>query len=197
MELVTRFPEFETGARYVAIDGQAPGFAAIYQVSSLGLFGQPRYQSLRANRSAREAELFTRLGTIDRRTYRCILQVQRKTSSSDHQTYHSHILTVELAEPSPELLSEIHLLDGWRKTHVGETVDSSIVGRLQSASSDPFRTPRFILIFEFANLDFQRSEQLARLTNNPEASQTLIRKWMLYRGWKNSCNMNPGSAQAN
>ncbi|KAA1066633.1 hypothetical protein PGT21_001637 [Puccinia graminis f. sp. tritici] len=69
------------------------------------------------------------------------------TSSSDHQTYHSYILTVELAEPSPELLSEMQLLDGWRKTHVGETVNSSIVGRLQSASSDPFQTPRFILIF--------------------------------------------------
>jgi hypothetical protein len=144
--MANRFPEFATGARYVAIDGQAPGFAAVYQVSSLGLFGQPRYQSLRANRSAREAELFTRIGTIDRRTYRCT-QVQRSTSSSNHHTYHSHILTVELAEPSPELLSEMQLLDGWRKTQVAETVDSSIVGRLQPASSDPFRTPRFILIF--------------------------------------------------
>jgi hypothetical protein len=140
-----RLPEFETGARYEAIDGHQPGFAALYTVTSLSLFDQPRYQSLRANRSEREADIFARIGTVDRRTYRSI-QLERRPSAVDN-TYYSYILTVELTRPSPELLTELHSSDGWIKTLVGEIVDSSVIGYLQPPSNDPKRTPRYVLIF--------------------------------------------------
>ncbi|WAQ84983.1 hypothetical protein PtA15_5A556 [Puccinia triticina] len=185
-----RFPEFQTGARYEAIDGQNPSFAAIYRVSSLGLFRQPRYQGLRTNRSAREAELFSRIGTIDRRTYRCT-QVAQRPSSDHHHPYHSHLLTVELAEPSCPLILEMESLDGWRSTQAGEIIDSSVVGRLQPSYTDPSRTLRFMVIFEFTNRDYEKSVQLTKLAKAADANQSMIREWELHRGWKNSCNYIP------
>lgn len=181
---MSSFPEFLTGARYQAIDDHRPGFSAIYQVSTLGLFDQPRYQSLRTNRSAREADVFARIGTIDRRTYRSI-HLERRPSS-EHNTYHPHILTVELTRYSPELLTEIHSFDGWIMTQVGEILDSSVIGHLQPPSTDPIRTPRYIFIFEFMNQDYEQSCQLAKLAQSPEKKEAVIRKWKLSRGWQNS-----------
>lgn len=60
--------EFETAARYAALDGSKPGWMATYEVPSIQFFQNPRYTKLRANRSPREAELVQRLETLDRRT---------------------------------------------------------------------------------------------------------------------------------
>ncbi|KAH9458632.1 hypothetical protein H4Q26_008207 [Puccinia striiformis f. sp. tritici PST-130] len=183
---MSRFPEFLTGARYEAIDGQKPSFAAIYEISSLELFEQPRYQDLRTNRSVREAELFTRIGTIDRRTYR----LKRSFPPSNEPTYCPHILTVEVAEPSSQLSSEMESFDGWRKTQLVEIVDSSIVGRLQSASNSSSRVAQNLFIFEFTTQDYEKSKQLAEMVENSKFNQTAIRKWKLCRGWKNSSTRN-------
>lgn len=211
-----RFPEFLTGARYEAMDGGGPGFSAIYQVNTLGLFDQPRYRSLRTDRSAREADILARIGTLDRRTYRSI-HLERRPSSEHNTTYHPHILTVELTRHSPELLTEIHSFEGWIMTQVGQIHDSSVIGHLQPPSTDPVRTPRYIFIFgqlprishvlvqmcavlttthlcpiayyqflEFMNQDYEQSCQLAKLAQSPDQDQAVIRKWKLARGWQNS-----------
>jgi hypothetical protein len=142
-----RFPEFETVARYEAIDGHQPGFAAIYTVTSLSsLCDEPRYKSLRANRSEREADILTRISTVDRRTCRSI-QLERRPSAVKNHSFHPYILTVELTRPAlPELLTELRSFDGWIKTEVGEIVASSVIGHLQPPSTDPRRTPQYILI---------------------------------------------------
>lgn len=184
---MSRFPEFETVARYEAIDGHQPGFAAIYTVTSLSsLCDEPRYKSLRANRSEREADILTRISTVDRRTCRSI-QLERRPSAVKNHSFHPYILTVELTRPAlPELLTELRSFDGWIKTEVGEIVASSVIGHLQPPSTDPRRTPQYILISEFMNQDYERSRQLTELSKVPEQNQTFIRKWKLYRGWQNS-----------
>lgn len=45
-------------------------WGAFYTISSNAVFSDPSYTSLRSQRSEREAELFTRLGLVDRRIYR-------------------------------------------------------------------------------------------------------------------------------
>lgn len=95
-----RFPEFLSAARYAVstslyrISPAAPAgsemktqtnakeedertsktfqsqWAAAYSISSNEIFAQDRYTSLREQRSAREAELLSRIGVLDRRIYR-------------------------------------------------------------------------------------------------------------------------------
>ncbi|UZJ53868.1 hypothetical protein CBS101457_003188 [Exobasidium rhododendri] len=47
-------------------------WSAIYTISSNSLFNEPAYTSLRTNRSAREGELLSRIGVLDRRIYRLV-----------------------------------------------------------------------------------------------------------------------------
>ncbi|KAK3186599.1 hypothetical protein K4F52_004639 [Lecanicillium sp. MT-2017a] len=53
---------FENGFRYRAIDGEEPGFMAVYDVTSMPLLETPTYTTLRANRSPREAAT---IGQVD------------------------------------------------------------------------------------------------------------------------------------
>jgi hypothetical protein len=62
-----KFASFRSAARYRAIDGIAPKFAAMYTVSDLATFSDPAYTALREQRSERETELTGRLSVIDRR----------------------------------------------------------------------------------------------------------------------------------
>ncbi|KAG0149148.1 hypothetical protein CROQUDRAFT_351198 [Cronartium quercuum f. sp. fusiforme G11] len=61
---MSSFPEFLTGARYLAIDSQQPTFSAFYNISSMSLFQQPNYTDLRVHRSSRHASLFNRIWLI-------------------------------------------------------------------------------------------------------------------------------------
>jgi len=47
-------------------------WAALYTISSNSLFEDPAYTSLRTQRSAREGELLSRVGVLDRRIYRLV-----------------------------------------------------------------------------------------------------------------------------
>lgn len=64
---VESLPEFRTAARYKAIDGTTPKFAAMYTISDSSVFSNPAYTSLRENRSEREADIIKRLDVLDRR----------------------------------------------------------------------------------------------------------------------------------
>jgi len=63
---------FRSAARYRAIDGIVPKFAALYTVSDPARFTEPAYTGLRALRSEREADVMGRLSIIDRRIYSLI-----------------------------------------------------------------------------------------------------------------------------
>lgn len=65
-------PEFLTGSRYHSTDSLTPSWLAHYSISPLTLFSDPRYTSLRSNRSPREAHVVSHLETLDRRTCRFV-----------------------------------------------------------------------------------------------------------------------------
>ena len=75
---IQRFGTFRSACRYAVTStalhpptAEATGeWAAVYTISSNAVFAQEGYTRLRSERSAREAELFTRLALVDRRIYR-------------------------------------------------------------------------------------------------------------------------------
>ncbi|WQF82518.1 Putative alpha/beta hydrolase-1 [Colletotrichum destructivum] len=71
-----RLPQiFTNGLRYRATDGQEPSFLATYDVTSMSLLETPTYTTLRANRSAREAET---IGQVDVTRYFYDLVIEQK-----------------------------------------------------------------------------------------------------------------------
>ena len=58
---------FTTAARFAALDGQEPKWAAQYSISDNTVFGKEEYTKLRANRSPREGKLVANLAVLDRR----------------------------------------------------------------------------------------------------------------------------------
>ena len=65
-----RVPGIRTGHRYRALDGQAPGWLAWYELDTDALHS-PEYDRAR-RRSSREQEVVRRLETLDRRVYELI-----------------------------------------------------------------------------------------------------------------------------
>ena len=61
---------FTTAARFGALDGQEPKWAAQYTISDNTVFGKDEYTKLRANRSPREGKLVANLAVLDRRVSR-------------------------------------------------------------------------------------------------------------------------------
>ncbi|GAK64892.1 uncharacterized protein PAN0_007d3108 [Moesziomyces antarcticus] len=74
---IERFPTFRSAVRYAVTSttlshSSLPEttWGALYTISDNSVFAHTSYTSLRTQRSPREAELFTRLGVVDRRIYR-------------------------------------------------------------------------------------------------------------------------------
>jgi len=93
-----KFASFRSAARYRAIDGIAPKFAAMYTVSDLATFSDPAYMALREQRSERETELVGRLSMFDRRVSIC--PFFRRAGQPACMTLSPHQFL-----PSPEILT--------------------------------------------------------------------------------------------
>ncbi|KAH9811579.1 pseudouridine synthase [Melampsora americana] len=128
---MSKMPEFLTGARYVAIDGKQPSFSAFYNISISDLFNQSKYTDLRKYRSPREAEIFTRIGALDRRAYQVI---ETECHITDTR-YSPVVITVEY----PDLDDGFTNLQKMLKTHPSckgsqtcKIMDHSLVGAYDS-----------------------------------------------------------------
>jgi hypothetical protein len=65
-------PGISAGYRFRALDGQAPGWLAYYEMKSGGELDSPEYKALRAAPSEREKSIMSSLATLDRRVYELI-----------------------------------------------------------------------------------------------------------------------------
>lgn len=64
-----RLPFITTGDRYKALDGQKPGWSAVYDVSDLSMLDKRIYTRLREERSAREKRVMGSFESLDRKIY--------------------------------------------------------------------------------------------------------------------------------
>jgi hypothetical protein len=65
-------PGIFAGHRFQALDGQAPGWLAYYEMKSGSVLDSPEYKTLWAAASAREKSIMSSLATLDRRVYELI-----------------------------------------------------------------------------------------------------------------------------
>jgi len=195
---MSRIPEFLTGARYQAIDGQKPSWCAIYEVSSTDLFSHEKYTSLRSNRSPREAEVVSKLETLDRRTCEGIFD----TASAPSKEAAPFLLTVGM---TPAEGKEADFQDWYAKEHIDmmkkipgcirihryQVIDSLKTG----AGKDPVQngSPKFVAVYEFDNNNYPKTPEFEAGTGTAWSKSVMgsavaldIRLWKLYRSWPNT-----------
>ncbi|GAA5858360.1 hypothetical protein JCM8547_004664 [Rhodosporidiobolus lusitaniae] len=171
-------PEFLTGARYSAADGQLPGYSAAYDISSVALFSDNKYTRLRANRSPREGALVARLEVLDRRTAETLGQTSPPPPASEAPKF---VLTAAGEEKPDE--SELQAFEGvedWRRSHYHRIYDSLIIGYGKEAKSNV--APKFVVVHEFDSESYFSSPAYAKATEN----KTEVRRWKLYKATPNT-----------
>jgi hypothetical protein len=118
--LRTALDGVHTARRFRAIDGEAPGWGAIYDID-LDVLRRPEYTRLRERRSPREQRVVDRLATLDRRTYELVADDGEPVEAP------AVLVTTSLTVPAalePELLSWyaeehvplLHAIPGWTRT---------------------------------------------------------------------------------
>lgn len=155
---IQRFPTFRSAARYSVTsttltppsDETSTTWGAFYTVSSNSTFADSAYTSLRSERSAREAELFTRLALVDRRIYRLEydsdaddrisverkrlgLGVQRAEDTSRYLVTNSVDVKPEVKEEYNKWFEQEHVpllskVPGWRRSRRFTLIDNGVNG---------------------------------------------------------------------
>ncbi|KAK7049847.1 hypothetical protein VNI00_005277 [Paramarasmius palmivorus] len=185
-------PDFETGARYSALDGQKPGWVSLYEVTSVSIFSDPSYTRLRENRSPREVDLIKRLDLLDRRTYEaywdsgevessksCSLKVGPNSTS----VVVTHGLELVGGKTVDAWIEEAQFknVEGWLRTRVVRCVDNLKTGLTVPKSADAQKVPEWHVVHEL----------LAPVDNINLGSEVVeMRTWKLYRAY-------PSIAQGN
>ena len=123
----------------------APGWAALYTISSNDIYNQPSYTTLRSNRSPREAELLSRVSILDRRIYKLLSDTD---SSSDS-------LRARKADESEKeakviVATSVTLVDEEAQTAYDEWYEKEHVPLLQKVPGWK-RTRRFLLVDALIN----------------------------------------------
>ncbi|BGP12256.1 hypothetical protein JCM10213_000051 [Rhodosporidiobolus nylandii] len=171
-------PEFLTGARYAAADGQTPGWSAAYDITSVALFSDNKYTRLRANRSPREGALVSRLEVLDRRTAETLGQTSPPPPASEAPQF---VLTAAGEErPKEEELKAFEGVEGWRRSHYHHIYDSLIIGHGKEPKSNV--APKFVVVHEFDSEAYVSSPAFAKATDGKGE----VRRWKLYKATANT-----------
>ncbi|KAG0144598.1 hypothetical protein CROQUDRAFT_616898 [Cronartium quercuum f. sp. fusiforme G11] len=162
-----------------------PTFSAFYNISSMSLFQQPNYTDLRVHRSSREASLLNRISILDRRTYEII----ETNGQITDMAYSPFIVTIEfpaMNEENTRLRKALEMHSSCKGTQTCRVINHSLIGTSDSKSldSDKDRVSTWVIIFEF---DDESYESIPLFKTWSETYDSfIIRKWKLYRGWKNT-----------
>ncbi|GAA5898996.1 hypothetical protein JCM6882_004588 [Rhodosporidiobolus microsporus] len=171
-------PEFLTGARYIASDGETPGYSAAYDISSVALFSDNKYTRLRANRSPREGALVARLEVLDRRTAETLGQTSPPPPAAEAPKF---VLTAAGEEkPQEEELKAFEGVEGWRRSHYHRIYDSLIIGYGKEPKSNV--APKFAVVHEFDSEAYVSSPAFTKATD----AKSEVRRWKLYKATPNT-----------
>ncbi|SPO35527.1 uncharacterized protein PSFLO_00998 [Pseudozyma flocculosa] len=179
-------PEFRSAARYKVTGAvfptnavstsevKAPGWAAMYTISSNAIFADRAYTRLRDERSAREADIFARIAVVDRRAYRLVydsdldarihsparhnLRPQTKDEIERESRYVvAHGVETDDAQEYAKWFDEEHAfllskVPGWTRSRRFELVDNGVVGHAADKQGrDAKEVPKFLAVHEYTN----------------------------------------------
>ncbi|BGP52775.1 hypothetical protein JCM8202_003854 [Rhodotorula sphaerocarpa] len=173
-------PEFETGARYEAVDGLKPGWSAAYDIRSCALFSDPKYTRLRANRSQREGDLVARLETLDRRTAEKLAETSPPPEAAGAPKFVLTIADGRKFESPETALAQFKNVEGWRRSHCHHVYDSLLIGHGQEPQSNV--APGFAVIHEFDTEAYVDSPEYQQAI----AGKKEVRRWKLYKATPNT-----------
>ncbi|KAH8923826.1 hypothetical protein BT69DRAFT_1241783 [Atractiella rhizophila] len=203
LRMDNNLPEFLTGARYESLIPQPPKWMAIYEVSSSSFFNDPKYTTLRANRSSREAALVKNLGILDRRI--CGVKLADTGSVRDTKGPAPFLVIAALTPAQgtdadfEKWYKEEHIgmmakIPGWRRTFRYKITDSLLS---QTGKEDESgKAPQYVAIYEFEHLDpetFPKDEAFQQAISTDWAKKTMgslqareMGFWKLYKDWPNT-----------
>jgi len=157
---VEKLSAFRSAARYKAIDGTKPKFAAMYTISDSAVFTDPEYTVLREQRSPREADLIKRLATLDRRIYDLISDTTPLPYAIRPSSIAASIVVANSFTPAPsdeeafhnwyenEYVPALKDVPGWNRTRRFKLADVVVSG-LDHANGPPKEPPTYLEISEF------------------------------------------------
>ncbi|CDW97498.1 hypothetical protein [Sporisorium scitamineum] len=179
---IHRFTSFRSAVRYAvtsttftpssAVAPKDTTWGAFYTVSSNATFADTAYTSLRSERSAREAELFTRLAIVDRRIYkleydsdmderikverkRLGLGVQREEDTGRYLVTNSVDMKDEVQEEYNRWFEEEHVpmlskVKGWKRSRRFTLIDNGVNGT-QAEKGMAKGVPKCLGLHEYDN----------------------------------------------
>lgn len=150
---------FLTGARFSAADSLKPSWLALYDIDDISTFEHDSYTRLRANRSAREADLVKRLAILDRRTCEFISDSGESslTSSFASKNPTTAIVThgVQLSDSvgdeyfhawTQQLFERLRAVDGWVRTRAYKCFDNVKTGVEVEKGPEEQIVPKYLVV---------------------------------------------------
>lgn len=146
---------FLTGARFSAADSLKPSWLALYDIDDISTFEHDSYTRLRANRSAREADLVKRLAILDRRTCELISDSGESglTSSFASKNPTRAIVThgVQLSDEdfharTQQMFERLRAIDGWVRTRAYKCFDNVKTGVEVGKGPEEQIVPKYLVV---------------------------------------------------
>ncbi|KAI0598681.1 Alpha/Beta hydrolase protein [Biscogniauxia sp. FL1348] len=175
-----RLPQiFTNGLRFQATDGQEPTFLAVYDVTSMSHLETETYTSLRANRSAREAET---IGQVDVKRYFWDLAWTKQSplyipieELTDEEGEGIVLVAIEFKPTEADNAAEE--ITKWYEEEHGEML-SKVPGWLRSrlfktSSLEPGATASFLSLHEFARENGLGGPEHKASMSTPRAAEIL------------------------
>jgi hypothetical protein len=161
--LRTALDGVHTARRFRAIDGEAPGWGAMYDID-LDVLRRPEYTRLRERRSPREQQVVDRLATLDRRSYELVADDGEPVDAP------AVLVTTSLTVPpalEPELQSWyaeehvplLHAIPGWARTRRYRLLDGT--------------APRWLALHELTDATALETTAYRQATSTPRRGRLM------------------------
>ncbi|KAJ6618153.1 hypothetical protein B0H10DRAFT_2030829 [Mycena sp. CBHHK59/15] len=201
---LNHLPSFLTGARFSAADALTPSWLAVYDIDDTATFKHESYTRLRANRSAREANLVQRLEVLDRRTYEVVSDSGESGLTSSYKPTNpttvlvTHFLNLSGDDAdaafrswSDAVSQSLKGVEGWVRTRTYKCIDNLKTGTSIPTGPEAQIVPEYLAVHELLSSSVSESPAFTGAANpGSKADIVEIRKWDLYRAY-------PSAAQGN
>ena len=177
-------PAYLNGSRYKAVDGKAPSWLTLYDVTepAAGAVTAPDYEVLVQNRSSREKDILQKIQSLSRRVYASLYNTvlpEGKSAVQLPETYHVLYVAMQVREGA-EFEDEFNRW--YTEEHLGllSKIPGYIRGRRFKLSSSAARgeaendvVGQYLAIYEFAEGGYLGTEEGKKARSTPWREATL------------------------
>ncbi|EJD03628.1 uncharacterized protein FOMMEDRAFT_82181 [Fomitiporia mediterranea MF3/22] len=178
--LRTALPGFHSATRAIQADDQKPTWAALYDLSSVEYLEKDEYANLAKTRSAREADVLSKVGVLQRRIYK--LNEEAPKAVSPNFTGHKEGMTLIIVsmDVEPEFEEELHRwyneehtdmlskVPGWLRSRRYTLVETGVTGTSKEVSE--YKKPaKFLAVHEYSRIspDLFEAEEFKAAISTP------------------------------